>query len=452
MISTDYKVALLGDSSVGKSSLVFCYQGKTSSASYYLFQDLRANSWGKPQQSSGYTSQPAFASIAGEEVWDIGGETSKNTSLLSMYLKGCQAVLLLFDPTKPQTFSNTLSWLDAVKQCFHRDIEGNRRGGMLESTNSLLLPYTAIVRCKCDLDTENLVSVHDQEHLAKQLGLYSYYTSSLTGQGVQSTLRCLAADLLGVPISPEDLKDATNPFMTRRADSSEPCNDSIGMIIVASNIHCGSSLTPVTHTHRTENLCAPQERGQRPVRNVSPYNKRSFFSWKGANDRQPSRYLSTSRDSTCSQISSVITAGLPVKHPRIREAVPNVETELSLIPQPYLDNRPAVLSLQHCQGHEEKIIATVEEVISQRQSQKLSSSTAVCISITAPIKSECEEKEVRLCALPGQNLQCEHTGEKAFQPQEKGTAVRKVSTLNLSWFGCLSGAQHHHARSPIKLT
>ncbi|GAX86031.1 hypothetical protein CEUSTIGMA_g13446.t1 [Chlamydomonas eustigma] len=414
MISTDYKVALLGDSSVGKSSLVFCYQEKTCSASIYV-------------PTAGASLSRVLVTLPNQhslalQVWDIGGETSKNTSLLSMYLKGCQAVLLLFDPTKPQTFSNTLSWLDAVKQCFHRDIEGNRRG-------------------------ENLVSVHDQEHLAKQLGLYSYYTSSLTGQGVQSTLRCLAADLLGVPISPEDLKDATNPFMTRPADSSEPCNDSIGMITVASNLHGGSSLTPVTHTHRTENLCAPQERGQRPVRNVSPYNKRSFFSWKRANDRQPSRYLSTSRDSTCSQISSVITAGLPVKHPRIREAVPNVETKLSLIPQPYLDNRPAVLSLQHCQGHEEKIIiATVEDVISQRQSQELSSSTAGCNSITAPIKSECEEKEVRICALPGQNLQCEHSGVKAFQPQEK------VSTLNLSWFGCLSGAQHHHARSPIKLT
>jgi hypothetical protein len=71
-----------------------------------------------------------------------------------------------------KSFTNTLAWLDVVKRTCNRDIEGSERGGILGSNRPLVLPYTAIVRCKCDIASEDLVSVLDQEHLASHLGLY----------------------------------------------------------------------------------------------------------------------------------------------------------------------------------------------------------------------------------------------------------------------------------------
>jgi small GTP-binding protein len=99
-----YKVVILGDSSVGKSSIINRYINKVFSE------------YGEPTIGAAF-----FTSITNIdnkeiklEIWDTAGQ-ERYKSLAPMYYRGSNAALVVYDITDKQSFTSALKWIDELK-------------------------------------------------------------------------------------------------------------------------------------------------------------------------------------------------------------------------------------------------------------------------------------------------------------------------------------------------
>ncbi len=109
-----FKLLILGDGGVGKTSLVDSFlEGKKFSGSY--LPTLGAN-----VQKKTYPLDPDLTLIL--TIWDIGGQKSFNV-VQPQYFHETAAALLVFDITRPQTLKNLKKeWLSLLKQQVNRRI------------------------------------------------------------------------------------------------------------------------------------------------------------------------------------------------------------------------------------------------------------------------------------------------------------------------------------------
>jgi len=161
------KVLLLGDSAVGKTSLLrkFIY-GKFSS-------DYRASLGVDFLQKVIQTESGATLSLA---IWDVAGET-KFSAFKSIYYTGASGVLLLFDLTRKETFDNLSFW--------YKDL-------------SKICPDAAIVIIanKSDLTNQRKVENSDIEAIKTELNSEVILTSAKTGRNIDDAFLTLAEKML----------------------------------------------------------------------------------------------------------------------------------------------------------------------------------------------------------------------------------------------------------------
>ncbi|OMJ85870.1 hypothetical protein SteCoe_12712 [Stentor coeruleus] len=151
------KVVLIGDSGVGKSSLL----------------DMFVMSTFKPNQES--TVGGSFKSkevhigtkIIKLNIWDTAGQ-ERYQSLTKMYCRGASVAILVYDITKKETFDNLRKWHEIV----------------LESGNTDMI--FAVVGNKEDLIEREEVKLEDARGFASKIGGFYRKTSARTGFGVES--------------------------------------------------------------------------------------------------------------------------------------------------------------------------------------------------------------------------------------------------------------------------
>ncbi|MHA1804541.1 MAG: Rab family GTPase [Promethearchaeota archaeon] len=98
-----FKLILLGDSAVGKTSLINQYIDESFSEDY------------RPTLGANIIRKDVFLEKMNANVrliiWDIAGQEKYN-AIRSMYFQGCSGALLVYDITRPITFENiTSKWL-----------------------------------------------------------------------------------------------------------------------------------------------------------------------------------------------------------------------------------------------------------------------------------------------------------------------------------------------------
>lgn len=178
------KVVLIGDSGVGKSSLMFWYMN------------------GRPMTDAHPTVGAAFCAkrvnhnsrIINLNIWDTAGQ-ERYKSLVKMYYKDTIGCICVFDLTDRKTFENMDYW-----------IENYRRNNNNDFFNMI------IVANKCDL-SENKWTVTEQEvrDFANIYGCDYVYASSLNGKNVVSIFYLLIDKILGAgSISNEKSSDKTS--------------------------------------------------------------------------------------------------------------------------------------------------------------------------------------------------------------------------------------------------
>jgi Ras-related protein Rab-28 len=175
-----YKVIIMGDGAVGKTSIInrFCQDGFGQSYK----QTIGVDFFNKKITLPGNVNVTL-------QIWDIGGQ-QVGGKMLGKYIYGSAAVLLAYDTTNPESFKNLDDWYGFVMQAFKTDKK----------------PLMGLVGNKVDL--QHLRQVKQEKHslFAIEHQMVPFLVSAKTGERVNGMFTRLAADLAGVQLSKSDIE------------------------------------------------------------------------------------------------------------------------------------------------------------------------------------------------------------------------------------------------------
>mmetsp|Transcript_37237 Transcript_37237/g.75992 ORF Transcript_37237/g.75992 Transcript_37237/m.75992 type:complete len:205 (-) Transcript_37237:185-799(-) len=162
------KILTIGNSGVGKTSLLIRYSSHSFSPTFITtigidFKIKNVNIDGKRVKL---------------QIWDTAGQERFKT-ITTSYFRGAQGILLVYDTTEAETFEGINQWMQQIKQ--HGE----------ENVNKLLIAN------KCDYpEADREVTRAQGEELAKKYGMKFIETSAKTGQGVEEAFQMIAGDVM----------------------------------------------------------------------------------------------------------------------------------------------------------------------------------------------------------------------------------------------------------------
>ncbi|KAJ6249055.1 ras and ef-hand domain-containing protein [Anaeramoeba flamelloides] len=173
----DYKIVLLGDSSVGKSSLVLrLCKGK-------FIENL--------EPTIGGSCVIQNIEIGEREVklkiWDTAGQ-ERFQSLTPLYYRGAKGALIVYDITNSGSYKRAKEWIREL-------IENGEQDAKI-----------VLVGNKTDLETKVVEDITAQKFADKN-GLEFFTTSAKTGEGVSQVFFALAQLLVGKNINNTENKN-----------------------------------------------------------------------------------------------------------------------------------------------------------------------------------------------------------------------------------------------------
>ncbi len=104
-------------------------------------------------------------------LWDIGGQPQFH-KLRTIYFKGSNAGIGIFDLTRPQSLLKIPGWITSLKKSVKKQIP--------------------LILLGNKFDLERQVDKKEAEDLAKRLGCEYYETSAKTGENVESVFENIA--------------------------------------------------------------------------------------------------------------------------------------------------------------------------------------------------------------------------------------------------------------------
>lgn len=162
-----FKIILVGNSSVGKTSLINRYMGFGFEENYpcTINADFKIKSL-------------TMDEVTGAEltVWDTCGQ-EKYKALTRQYFKDAHGVILLYDVTNEESFKGLTSWLTEIRNNSNKDV-------------SIIL-----VGNKIDLDDRKITKEVASEFAIKN-GLFYFETSSKDGINIDVPFDNVAKDII----------------------------------------------------------------------------------------------------------------------------------------------------------------------------------------------------------------------------------------------------------------
>ncbi|TFF85826.1 MAG: GTP-binding protein [Promethearchaeota archaeon] len=154
-----FKILVVGDPGVGKTSIVLRYTNKAFRRTY--IPTLGVNITEKTVKNKNQTVR--FV------IWDVAGQ-SKYALMRKHYYEGANGILLIFDLTRVDSFKNLVDWYKDVKKYIEADV---LHGFILANKN--------------DLEEDRKINQSDINQMEEKIGLKIFETSALTGENVDKT-------------------------------------------------------------------------------------------------------------------------------------------------------------------------------------------------------------------------------------------------------------------------
>ncbi|ELP83675.1 rab5, putative [Entamoeba invadens IP1] len=185
-----FKIVLLGDSSVGKSSIVL----RVCKGEYKEFQE---NTIGAAFLTKTLIVDKDTIKF---ECWDTAGQ-ERYHSLTPMYYRGSNAALVVFDITSDSSYAQAKKWVDELR----------------ESANDTMI---FLVGNKCDLEGSRSVTKEDAEAYARSISVDYIETSAKSNINVSELFDLVARKL---PKTEKGLIDQDEVVISNRNGQKKGC-------------------------------------------------------------------------------------------------------------------------------------------------------------------------------------------------------------------------------------
>ncbi|KAM9213976.1 ras-related protein Rab-42-like [Leptosomus discolor] len=165
-----FRIIVLGDAAVGKSSLLRCFAEGPGGGSGGVAAPC-------PTVGVEFYSRTVPLPPAGKaklQLWDTAGQ-ERFRSITRSFYRSAAGVLLVFDLTNRASFERVPEW--------YREAAGDRP------------PAFVLVGHKCDLTAERAVSAEEAAHLAATLGMAFVETSARSNLNVELAFQTLAGGI-----------------------------------------------------------------------------------------------------------------------------------------------------------------------------------------------------------------------------------------------------------------
>lgn len=167
LIDYQFKIILVGDPSVGKTSLVLRYTDNAFRRTYVSTMGVHvSNKIFKAEDSA----------IIQLVLWDLGGQ-ERFKLMRQQFYQGSDAIFIIFDLTNPDSFKSIPNWYSDIQK-------------QLKLNEDDILGF--LVGNKKDLDKDIKIKPPKAEELAEQLNLKYLETSAFSGENVDTVFTNVA--------------------------------------------------------------------------------------------------------------------------------------------------------------------------------------------------------------------------------------------------------------------
>eukprot|EP00005_Dracoamoeba_jomungandri_P005523 CAMPEP_0174260734 /NCGR_PEP_ID=MMETSP0439-20130205/10405_1 /TAXON_ID=0 /ORGANISM="Stereomyxa ramosa, Strain Chinc5" /LENGTH=161 /DNA_ID=CAMNT_0015345047 /DNA_START=164 /DNA_END=646 /DNA_ORIENTATION=+ len=125
------------------------------------------------------------------QLWDTAGQEQYRT-ITQSYYRGSHGVVLAYDITNKQSFTNLSHWFKEVSSYARKDIK------------------CVLVGCKSDMDEYREVSTEEAKELADKRGFPFFETSSKDDENVSEAFFCLGEEVAGLADKTKTTEDPIN--------------------------------------------------------------------------------------------------------------------------------------------------------------------------------------------------------------------------------------------------
>ena len=177
-----FKLLLIGNSAVGKSSLLLRFSDNIFNESFLptIGVDFKIRTF----ELSSKTVKL--------QIWDTAGQERFKT-ITSSYYKGAHGIILTYDITDKQSFKDIENWLTEVEKFANENV------------------IKLLVGNKCDLESQRQVTFDEGKEYADSLGIQFLETSAKNNSNVEKAFFTLANEIKGRVQKLDDQKPDKTP-------------------------------------------------------------------------------------------------------------------------------------------------------------------------------------------------------------------------------------------------
>ena len=188
----NFKILLLGDSGVGKTSLIKRF-AENEFASHLI-------------ATAGVDFKVKIVTIAGKKIkiqlWDTAGQ-ERFHHITRSYYRGAHGIACVYDITDNDTFKNINYWMANMTQT-----------GVDAKISKIILGN------KADMENERKINAEHRKITSQEFGIPCIETSAKTGNGVQDAFITLVKDILR-KVDPEALPSSETETLKTKKDAQD---------------------------------------------------------------------------------------------------------------------------------------------------------------------------------------------------------------------------------------
>ncbi len=162
-----FKILLVGNSSVGKSSLFLRFVDD-------IWNDVFVPTIGVDFKIKTLKINEKNVKL---QIWDTAGQERFRT-IISSYYRGAQGILLVFDVTEKESFESLNNWLIEIEKNANKNV------------------VKILIGNKCDLEDKRVISYSQAKDFADSNGLNYVETSAKTNNNVTEAFSEIGKELM----------------------------------------------------------------------------------------------------------------------------------------------------------------------------------------------------------------------------------------------------------------